>query len=833
MSHRNDAYKCLYQSGLSSLGLKPFVGRALICAVSLLTVSVTLPQIEINPISTAWAQSQNEALTQELFLAIENQDLAGVKTAIQNGADVEARDFSGTQPVDLAINRGFFNIAHYLISVRNAKQAALSGTPVLPAPSAEELALDQQETSSTGDTSELDDLLEDPFAVDSAESAMPPEAPPAPPTPEIDPFSTEQAAGDLPVLGEIQEPEMSPLDELAVDQEPDIIEMEEPSTLAELETPETEEDKAVEPQVIEEVAEEIASQPEATPVAQAAPAAEPEAESIELSVDPEKVAESVAPPKPEKPSAAYTFITTFMNFFDPPNVTGVVRKERSQTETAESVSEEELARQLQEIEAERGDDIIKGPAVPISPDELAQQLPPSPDIPDLPPEEIASLPPSGEELPAYSVSSPDAIVPPSSSDAFGDLSIGDADDTDVGLETNTSVNQQQGDSIPPVPNYKEAPGVPGKRYDDSKPFGGGVDPDILAFLNLDPRTAMELDEDDGGEENVADALLETDDATSDDNPFDLLEGAEEPEVADLLEGLDEPQDVAVLETNSPPEPGGAEDDPFADLSDPMSEGEVDELAGLLEPTNEDIDGSQGWDVKDVDGGEIPDEVFVLSSLEPTGEVLDNVELSLGIDTVIGKEIGKDRLKLMDQDTIHRPCLNKGGDQTLFCTDKINWPFELEEHFLVDTIMYQGTRAISRYEAGRANNFHTLFRSNAFEQVIGYYTERYGQPTTKMERAIAPLAAPRQENPTFVWQSREAGTDTVVSLEIRKFNDAQGGGFPDTKRGVIMLYRAHAKPIFPLLSQLELMVLKNEGLETAATPSVEGDSSDVDPDSIWN
>ncbi|MCW8915913.1 MAG: hypothetical protein OQK24_08685 [Magnetovibrio sp.] len=852
MVHRDDSFNRICHSGVSLLGLKAFVSRTLVCAVSLFALATALPQFHITPISSAWAQSQNEALTQALFLAIENQDLNGVKSAIQNGADVESRDFTGTQPVDLAINRGFFNIAHYLISVRNAKQAALSGTPVLPAPTVEELAQKQQTPSDPEGTSELDALLEDPFSVDSTSAQE------AASAPVIDPFSTEQAAGDLPVLGEIQEPETTLLDEMAADQEADIIKMEEPPALTEAQAPQDQKPEPVEPQMVEDVVEETAPKSENTPVAKAAPTPEPEPETVELSIEPENVAEAVTPPKPEKPSAAYTFITTFMNFFDPPNVTGVVRKERSQTTQTDSVSEEELARQLQEIEAERGDDIIKGPAVPISPDELAQQLPPSPDIPDLAPEEIASLPSSGQELPAYSVSSPSANFPPPSSDAFGDLSITDADDDDIDVPRATSISKGK------APNFKEAPGVAGKPYDESKPFGGGVDPEILSLLGLHLRTAQELTGNETKEEleelkhlaelhnvphvvsskEAENALLDEtgdDSPAVDDNPFDLLEGAEEPEVADLLKGLDEPQDVAVLEAKSPPAPGDANDDPFADvanddpfadLSDTTSEGEVDELAGLLESTNEDVDGSQGWDVKQVDGANIPDEVFVLSNVEPTGKVLDNVDLALGLDTMVGKEIGSDRLRLMDQDTIHRPCLKKGGDNTLFCTDKINWPFELEEHFLVDTIMYQGTRAISRYEAGRASNYHTLFRSNAFESIIGYYTERYGQPTTKMDRAIAPLAAPRQENPTFLWQSREAGTDTVVSLEIRKFNDAQGGGFPDTKRGVIMLYRTHAKQIFPLLSQLELMVLKNEGLETAATPSVNDTPSGGDPASIW-
>ena len=798
-------------------------------------------------------------------MAIENQDLGAVKAAVRKGADVEARDYTGTQPVDLAISRGFFNIAHYLISVRNAKQAALSGTPVQPAPSAEELAQSQNDSpSGSEELSELDALLSD------EPTPPPPPAPePAPvenvladpngvtppPEPEIDPFSTEQAAGELPVLGEIQEPEpLSPsqeedpfdADTLEMEEPPEaLIAEEEPELPIQLE-PEVVEQaiEAPEPEIVEDVSEKATE------------------ETVELSIKPEdiapaedtpspapSVAKAAPAPAPEKMSAFKRFFWTFGDFFKPPNVTGVVRKKR-EASNEDAVSDEEIARQLKQLEAERGNEIIKGPAVPISPEELAKELPPLEGFEGLTEEEIAALPQDGTGLPEYSVSSPSSTGAPlpANEDAFGELTIADEGDEPPAPSTQTSKAK------PKTPtqdiDFKFAPGNVDKPYDMSKPFGGGVDPLILDFLGLSLRTAQELtgDEDEAELRELLladkpitfqesqDALLEEDGeketAGGDENPFDLLDGAEEPEVSDLLKDLDGPDETASLD--SPGESSGeASDNPFDLIEDDTPEGEVDELAGLLEPTGE----GDGWDVKEVENANIPDQIFVLSDLEPTGEVLDNVELTLGIDVGIGRELDEERLKLMDQDTIRRPCLQKGGANTMFCTDKINWPFELEEMFLVDTIMYQGTRAIARYEAGHATNYHTLFRTDAFEQVVGYYTERFGQPTTKIDRAIAPLAAPRQDNPTFIWQSREAGTDTVVNLEIRKFDDAKDAGFPDTKRGVIMLYRNHAKPIFPVLSQLELMVLKTEGVETASTPSGESEEGKpdetVDPSSIWN
>ena len=154
-------------------------GRAFLCSASLLALVVGgAVSSFVLPSTPAYAQSSasaTEALTQELFLAIENQDLNGVKSAVQKGADVEARDYTGTQPVDLAISRGFFNIAHYLISVRNAKQAALSGTPVQPAPSAEELAQSQTDVpNGSEELNELDALLSDEPISELAKATPPP-----------------------------------------------------------------------------------------------------------------------------------------------------------------------------------------------------------------------------------------------------------------------------------------------------------------------------------------------------------------------------------------------------------------------------------------------------------------------------------------------------------------------------------------------------------------------------------------------------------------------------------------------------------------------------------
>jgi hypothetical protein len=121
-------------------------------------------------------------------------------------------------------------------------------------------------------------------------------------------------------------------------------------------------------------------------------------------------------------------------------------------------------------------------------------------------------------------------------------------------------------------------------------------------------------------------------------------------------------------------------------------------------------------------------------------------------------------------------------------------------------MYQGMQAVIRYDEGRASNFFTLFDSRAYNTIIDYYTKRFGPPTQTLQRGIAPLAQPRRANPISIWRSIDPTTSLVSTLEIRQFDDSRVG-FPDTRRGAVMLYHAWSEPIFPQLSALELMVLK--------------------------
>jgi hypothetical protein len=57
--------------------------------------------------------------TGRLFAAVEGNDLPAAQQAIAAGADIEARNAWGATPAEVAVDKGYYRIAHYLVSIRN------------------------------------------------------------------------------------------------------------------------------------------------------------------------------------------------------------------------------------------------------------------------------------------------------------------------------------------------------------------------------------------------------------------------------------------------------------------------------------------------------------------------------------------------------------------------------------------------------------------------------------------------------------------------------------------------------------------------------------------
>lgn len=259
-----------------------------------------------------------------------------------------------------------------------------------------------------------------------------------------------------------------------------------------------------------------------------------------------------------------------------------------------------------------------------------------------------------------------------------------------------------------------------------------------------------------------------------------------------------------------------------DPSLPQS-GLVDRLSSLFDPADPGAVGSGGpirdatgeppviteptgtWDVVAVEPAAPPPPRMLLGGpvrqYAPPGSTRGDIDLAIG-RTVLGKAPPVQA----DPTTLRKSCVDKRRGTVTFCIEPADWPEPIRQFMRVDTVMYQGLSMISRYDNGVATRFYSLFPSVEFEQIVRYFADVLGEPSTIWKRSIAPLAQPRAENPTVIWKAQDPTTQTVSVLEIRQYDDTRGG-FPDEQRGAIMLYRAQAGPIFPHVSALELMRLR--------------------------
>ena len=150
-----------------------------------------------------------------------------------------------------------------------------------------------------------------------------------------------------------------------------------------------------------------------------------------------------------------------------------------------------------------------------------------------------------------------------------------------------------------------------------------------------------------------------------------------------------------------------------------------------------------------------------------------------------------------------PCIQKQRGKVSFCIVPVDWPEEISSSFSINTSLYQGTRAIARFDRDKATHFHVLFNSHDHEKVTKFIKKHYGPPTDIWNRVIAPFGMPRRPNPTFVWRSHNKQNNEVTIIEIRKFDDTRTV-FPDITHGAFRLYIAGGPPVFPVVTAHDIM-----------------------------
>lgn len=174
-----------------------------------------------------------------------------------------------------------------------------------------------------------------------------------------------------------------------------------------------------------------------------------------------------------------------------------------------------------------------------------------------------------------------------------------------------------------------------------------------------------------------------------------------------------------------------------------------------------------------------------------------------VPLTLGNSVATDQKPLPRGVAEPDPCLKRSGGTLLFCVVPVDWHPRVDPAFSLTTYLYQGSRAIARYDGGKATHYHTLFSSLAYDDVVKYFTTRYGPPTDEWKRSIAPFDQPRQPNPTLVWRSKDSRTNKVTILEVRRYDDTRNV-FPDMEHGAVRLYAAGAQRVFPVISGMDLM-----------------------------
>lgn len=188
-----------------------------------------------------------------------------------------------------------------------------------------------------------------------------------------------------------------------------------------------------------------------------------------------------------------------------------------------------------------------------------------------------------------------------------------------------------------------------------------------------------------------------------------------------------------------------------------------------------------------------------TSVRPLQDVNLGEGLSLKLGQAIASGAATDR------------CLSKRGAKTWFCVEPAVWPADVQDILAAGTALYSGSKAIVRYDDGRAGHIHALFPSREFAAVAGAFERRFGPPTDREDASMAIVGEPAKTNPVVRWKSLNSSTSEVEVIELRTFDDLRGM-IPDTEYGVLRYYRSESQAVFVHLTTADLMLLRSRKTE---------------------
>jgi len=175
------------------------------------------------------------------------------------------------------------------------------------------------------------------------------------------------------------------------------------------------------------------------------------------------------------------------------------------------------------------------------------------------------------------------------------------------------------------------------------------------------------------------------------------------------------------------------------------------------------------------------------------------------DMVLGSTgwLGK---RLIYDEAAAAACVEKAAWKSRFCIEEIDWPESMQAVFRGGRGVFGAGKAIVRYIGGVASQYHVVFPTQAYGQVSAHFTERFGPPHETPDVWATLLGEPKRFNKTLRWHAKDISGPGMV-LEIREIDDLRWSAPPDVKNGVVRLHHKGAGTVFEHLTTADLLLIQ--------------------------
>ena len=688
--------------------------------------------------------------TEKLFRAIRSNDFPAVKRNLLDGGDVRAENAAGLTVIDLAIDKGYFKIAHYLLAWRKQRKPK----PKLPLP----LPAPPPITAEVAPTAE-------PAAPEPARGEAP-KAQPSPP---------EQAREAAPIAPQPPQP-LAAAESTA---KPALIPIE---TATKPEPwPKT---AAVTPPA-EKTAENPPSAPTSEPPQPEAAATEPTDNKI------------LTPPPAESPGILDQITGFFTSEAEPkaPDPKPLTEENRPEPEKA---AEDRPGTPVEQATASAiaAPEEEKAPEVPGVFDQIARffasetepkdhsasqsEAKPEPRGPAVKPDEAPeTAPQAAQPLPQPRPCLPLEAV--------------------LGLCTAAKLDKPESES-PSVPMPEIAP-EPEKAAEEQGAFDN-----IVRFFTSEPETSKPEGLSGAVGKKPKNEIQGVSNAST--PPFEP-----EPAAKAVVEEIPKPlpentppaepvREAAENLTPHPPEKPEDRSDIITRIQDMLSIGPEKEAPPTSKPEKTAAIPASAPAPRPIPEPTPSPSPVVQPSAAPKSTT---IEPFIGTSMKLGKRWQKD--------TEHT-CVSKRSRRSLFCIEPVDWPQEIAPSFQVHTTLYRGRKSIVRYDEEVATQFHTLFPTGNFDAIVEHFSKLLGPPTEKPVIWVVMIGKPNRKNRTARWigpqkaggkNGDQGGAPGI--LDVREVDDLRWSLPPDDRHGVVWLYRQGGLPVFRHVSWSDFLLAR--------------------------